>query len=50
LHQAEFAYNSTVHGSTGMSSFSIVCKKVSHHLLDLVKLPIGEKFSSAPDA
>ena len=45
--QAEFAYNSTIHSSIGMSHFSIVYLKVSHHLLDLAKLPIGEKFSSA---
>ena len=31
----------------GMSLFVIVHRKVPHHLLDLGKLPIGEKFSSA---
>ena len=46
LPQAEFAYIS----STGMSPFSIVYKKVPYHLLDLAKLPIGEKFSSATSA
>ena len=30
-----------------MSPFAIVYKKIPHHLLDLAKLLIGEKFSSA---
>jgi len=30
-----------------MSPFSIIYQKVPHHLLDLAKLPIGEKFSNA---
>ena len=47
LPQAEFAYNSSINSSTGMSPFSIIYRKVPHHLLDLAKLPIGEKFSSA---
>jgi len=33
-----------------MSAFSIVYKKVPHHLLDLAKLPIREKFSNAASA
>jgi len=48
--QAEFAYNSTIHSSMGMSPFSIIYRKVPHHLLDLAKLPIGEKFSSTANA
>jgi len=47
LPLAVSAYNSTIHNSTGMSPFSVVYRKVPHHLLDLAKLPIGEKFSSA---
>ena len=47
LPQAEFAYNSTVHSSMDMSPFAIVYRNVPYHLLDLSKLPIGEKFSSA---
>jgi len=31
----------------GMSPFSIVYRKAPYHLLDLAKLPIGEKLSSA---
>jgi len=50
LRQAEFVYTSTVHNSTGMSPFAIVYKKVHRHLLELAKLPIGEKFSSAASA
>jgi len=43
-------YNSAINSSTGMSPFSIVYQKVSHRLLDLAKLPIGEKSSSAASA
>lgn len=39
LSQAEFAYNNTVHNSTGRSPFSIVYTKVPHVLLDLVAVP-----------
>jgi len=42
----EFAYNRTVHSSTGMSPFAIIYRNVPHHLLDLAKLHIREKFSS----
>ena len=44
---SQFAYNNAIHNSIGMSPFSIVYQKVPYHLLDLAKLPIGEKFSSA---
>ena len=47
LPQVEFTCNSMVHNSTGMSPFAIVYRKVPYHLLNLAKLPIGEKFSSA---
>ena len=47
LPQVEFAYNNASNSSMGMSPFSIVYRKVSYHLLDLAKLSIGEKFSSA---
>jgi len=47
LSQAEFAYNIEIQNSTGMLPFSIVYQKVPHHLLDLDKLPIGEKFRNA---
>jgi len=50
LPQAEFAYNSSINSSTVMSPFSIVYRKVSHYLLDLAKLYIGEKFSNAASA
>ena len=50
LPQAEFAYNSSINSSTGMTPFSIVYTKVPHHLLHLAKFPIGEKFSSAASA
>jgi len=39
-----------IHNSTGMSSFSIVYRKVPHHLLDLAKLPTDKKFSNAASA
>jgi len=35
-----------VHSSTSMSPFAIVYRRVPHYLLDLTKLPIGEKFSN----
>jgi len=41
------AYVSAINSSTSMSPFSIVYRKIPYHLLDLAKLPIGEKFSSA---
>jgi len=46
LPQVEFTYNSTVLSSMGMSPFTIVYRKIPRHLLDLAKLPIGEKFNS----
>ena len=45
--QTKFAYNSTVRNSTGILPFAIVYRKIPYHLLDLAKLPIEEKFSSA---
>jgi len=39
-------YNNIIHNLMGMSLFSIVYWKVSHHLLDLAKLSIGKKFSN----
>ena len=57
LPQVKFAYNNSISTgmsayniSIGMSYFSIIYKKVYHHLLDLAKLPIREKFSSAASA
>ena len=47
LPQAEFTCNNTIHSSTGTSPFSIVYRKVPHHLLDFAKLSIGKKFSNA---
>ena len=44
LPQIEIGYNSTMHGSTGMSPFAIVYQKVPHHPIDLAQLPVGEKF------
>ena len=50
MFQVEFAYNSAINSSMGMPPFSIVYRKVPHHLLDLTKLPIGEKFSITSSA
>ena len=36
-----------IYSLTGMSPFSIIYRKIPHHLLDLIKLPIGKRFSSA---
>ena len=47
IPQAEFAYNMTIHSSTGMSPFSIIYRKTPRHLQDLVKLPNNGKFSEA---
>jgi len=33
-----------------MSHFSIIYRKIPHHLLELIKLPIGKRFSSAASA
>jgi len=46
LPQAKFAYSSSINSSTSMSPFSIVYRKVPHHLLDLAKMSIEYKFSS----
>jgi len=50
LPQAEFAYISTVHSLMSMSPFAIVYRKVPNYLLDLAKLSMREKFSSAASA
>ena len=47
LPHVEFAYSNKIYSSTGMSHFTIVYRRVPHHLLDLTKLSIGEKFSNA---
>ena len=39
-------FNNTSYSSTSMSPFSIVYRKVPHHLLDLAKVSIVQKFSN----
>ena len=45
LPQAEFAYNNSIHRTTGKSQFSIVYTKVPQHVLTLVKLPKLTEYS-----
>ena len=39
--------DNTIYSLTSMSRFSIIYRKIPHHHLDLIKLPIGKRFSSA---
>ncbi|CAL8175721.1 unnamed protein product [Prunus armeniaca] len=45
--EVEFAYNSVVYSATGKSPFSIIYTAVPDHVVDLVKLPKGQKTSIA---
>ena len=45
LPQAKFVYNSTVHNAMVILPFAIVYRKISHHLLDLAKLPLGRSLA-----
>src|SRR3954469_3919884 len=47
LSQAEFAYNSAVHNTTGMSPFVLVYRAVPKHAVDLIRLPTGHRTSIA---
>ena len=47
LLQSEFAYNSSVHRTTGKAPFAIVYTKIPRQAVDLVKLPGGQGVSVA---